>query len=274
MSAHSDLARELFKQGYNCSQSVFAAFCDETGLDINTVLKIASSFGGGMGRLREVCGAVTGMFMVVGMKYGYKDASDKRAKTEHYRLIQDLAKQFEKENGSIICRELLGISKKHDNPIPEARNENYYKNRPCAELVEQAARILDGYIISKRMEEKTMMKIAVASENDMVTEHFGHCANFNIFEVKDNQIVKFESIPNPGHRPGFLPNFLNDMGVNVIISGGMGSGAIDIFNEKGIEVIVGASGNAKAAVEAYLQGTLKSTGSVCHEHQHHDECGE
>ena len=274
MSAHSDLARELFRKGYNCSQSVFAAFCDETGLDMETALKIASSFGGGMGRLREVCGAVTGMFMVVGMKYGYTDPSSKNAKAEHYELVQDLAKQFENENGSIICRELLGISIKHDKPIPETRNDNYYKKRPCAELVEQAARILDGYIISKRMEEKTMMKIAVASENDMVTEHFGHCANFNIFEVKDNQIVKFESIPNPGHRPGFLPNFLNDMGVNVIISGGMGSGAIDIFNEKGIEVIVGASGNAKAAVEAYLQGTLKSTGSVCHEHQHHDECGE
>ena len=119
-----------------------------------------------------------------------------------------------------------------------------------------------------------MIKIAVASENEMITEHFGHCANFNIFEVKDNQIIKSESIPNPGHKPGFLPNFLNDMGVNVIISGGMGGGAIDIFNEKVIEVILGASGNAKAAVEAYLQGSLKSTGSVCHEHQHHDECGE
>ena len=154
MSAHSDLARELYKKGYNCSQSVFAAFCDETGLEINTALKIASSFGGGMGRLREVCGAVTGMFMVVGMKHGYIDASDKRAKTEHYRLIQDLAKQFEKENGSIICRELLGISIKHDNPIPEARNENYYKKPPCTELVEQAARILDEYILNKRMEEK------------------------------------------------------------------------------------------------------------------------
>ena len=273
MSAHSDLARELFKQGYNCSQSVFAAFCDETGLDTETALKIASSFGGGMGRLREVCGAVTGMFMVAGMKYGYTDASDNKAKTEHYRLIQDLAKQFEKENGSIICRELLGISIKYDNPLSEARNENYYRKRPCAELVEQAARMLDEYILSKRMEEKTMIKIAVASENEMVTEHFGHCANFNVFEVENNQIIKSESIPNPGHKPGFLPNFLNDMGVNVIISGGMGSGAIDIFNEKGIEVIVGASGNAKEAVEAYLQGTLKSTGSVCHEHQHHDKCG-
>lgn len=119
-----------------------------------------------------------------------------------------------------------------------------------------------------------MIKIAVASENEIVTEHFGHCVNFNIFEAENKQIVKSESIPNPGHKPAFLPNFLNDMGVNVIISGGMGSGAIDIFNEKGIEAIVGARGNAKAAVEAYLQGTLKSTGSVCHEHEHHNECGE
>ena len=93
-----------------------------------------------------------------------------------------------------------------------------------------------------------MIKIAVASENEMVTEHFGHCVNFNIFEVEDNQLIKSESIPNPGHKPGFLPNFLNDMGVNVIISGGMGGGAIDIFNEKVIEVILGASGNAKAAL--------------------------
>lgn len=119
-----------------------------------------------------------------------------------------------------------------------------------------------------------MIKIAVASENEMVTEHFGHCVNFNIFEAENDRIVKSESIPNPGHKPGFLPNFLNDMGVNVVISGGMGGGAIDIFNEKGIEVIVGVSGDVEAAVEAYLKGFLKSTGSVCHEHQHHDECGE
>jgi Mrp family chromosome partitioning ATPase/predicted Fe-Mo cluster-binding NifX family protein len=128
--------------------------------------------------------------------------------------------------------------------------------------------------ILEQMEGRTVTKIAVASENEMVTEHFGHCANFNVFEVQGNQIVKSESIPNPGHKPGFLPNFLNEMGVNVIISGGMGSGAIEIFNEKGIEVIIGASGNAKAAVQAYLQGSLKSTGSVCHDHQHHDKCGE
>lgn len=118
-----------------------------------------------------------------------------------------------------------------------------------------------------------MIKIAVASENEMVTGHFGHCINFNIFNAESKNIVSTVSIPNPGHKPGFLPNFLNDMGVNVIISGGMGGGAIDIFNEKGIEVVVGASGEAKAAAEAYLVGELKSTGSVCHEHQHQDECG-
>ena len=118
-----------------------------------------------------------------------------------------------------------------------------------------------------------MMKIAVASEKEMVTEHFGHCEGFMIFDTENNQIVKSETIANPGHKPVFLPNFLADRGVNVIISCGMGGGAVEIFNERNIEVIVGAKGNAKAAVEAYLEGSLKSTGSVCHEHQHHDECG-
>ncbi len=118
------------------------------------------------------------------------------------------------------------------------------------------------------------MKIAVASERELVTEHFGHCINFNIYETKDDKIVNSQSVPNPGHKPGFLPNFLNDMGVNVIIAGGMGGGAIDIFNEKGIEVVTGARGEATKAVEQYLKGALKSTGSVCHEHQHQDECGE
>jgi predicted Fe-Mo cluster-binding NifX family protein len=117
------------------------------------------------------------------------------------------------------------------------------------------------------------MKIAVASEGEMVTEHFGHCKSFSIFDAENNKIVKSETIANPGHKPGFLPNFLNHMGVNVIIAGGMGSGAIEIFDEKGIEVVTGARGNAKVAAEQYISGKLKSTGSVCHEHQHHDECG-
>jgi predicted Fe-Mo cluster-binding NifX family protein len=118
-----------------------------------------------------------------------------------------------------------------------------------------------------------MLKIAVASDNGMVTQHFGHCEGFMVFDAENGQIVKSEVVASPGHRPGFLPVFLSDLGVNVIISGGMGGGAIDIFNEKGIEVVIGASGEAKEVVEAYLSGNLTSTGSVCKEHQHHDSCG-
>ncbi|MGW8113931.1 NifB/NifX family molybdenum-iron cluster-binding protein [Caproicibacterium sp. NSD3] len=119
-----------------------------------------------------------------------------------------------------------------------------------------------------------MTKIAVASNHKNVTGHFGHCDNFMLYDVENSKIVKEESIDNPGHKPGFLPNFLADKGVNVIISGSMGQGAVDIFNERNVEVITGASGDAKAAAERYLKGELKSTGSICHEHQHHDECGE
>ena len=117
------------------------------------------------------------------------------------------------------------------------------------------------------------MKIAVAAMGNSVAGHFGHCENFIFFDVEDNKIVDEKSVPNPGHRPGFLPNFLADMGVNTIISGGMGGGAVDIFNERNVEVILGAQGDAKAAVEAYLRGELESTGSICHEHEHADECG-
>ena len=113
-----------------------------------------------------------------------------------------------------------------------------------------------------------MIRIAVASDNGMVAEHFGHCEGFEVFDVENKQIVKSETVANPGHRPGFLPNFLADRGVNVIISGGMGPGAVEIFNQRNIEVIIGAKGNAEEAAEAYLQGTLRSSGSVCREHQH------
>ncbi len=116
------------------------------------------------------------------------------------------------------------------------------------------------------------MKIAVASEKNIVTEHFGHCENFNIFDIEDNKIATSESIPNPGHRPGFLPKFLAEQGVNVIMSGGMGGGAVDLFNEYNIKVITGVTGDAKKAVREYLEGTLESSGSVCHEHQHSDNC--
>ncbi len=118
-----------------------------------------------------------------------------------------------------------------------------------------------------------MRKIAVASDNGMVTGHFGHCEAFIVFHADGKEIVKVETIASPGHRPGFLPLFLAEQGVDVIISGGMGGGAVDLFNEKNIEVIIGAQGTAQEAGEAYLNGSLLSTGSICHEHQHHEECG-
>ena len=108
-----------------------------------------------MGRLREVCGAVSGMFMVVGAKYGYTDPTDRLHKTEHYKLIQSLAREFEEANGSIVCRELLKLSLKKETPIPADRTKAYYKKRPCALLVEQAAQILDEYINSRNMEEES-----------------------------------------------------------------------------------------------------------------------
>lgn len=119
-----------------------------------------------------------------------------------------------------------------------------------------------------------MLKVAVACENKMVCGHFGHCETFEVYETENGKIVNQESIPNPGHRPGFLPNFLHEIGVNTIISGGMGGGAVDIFNGHNIEVILGAQGDSRRVVEEYLAGNLASTGSVCHEHAHHDECGE
>ncbi|MBE6870584.1 MAG: C_GCAxxG_C_C family protein [Ruminococcaceae bacterium] len=143
MKKHEEKARELFHGGMNCAQAVFCAFSDVTGFDEKTALAISSSFGGGMGRLREVCGAVSGMLMVAGVKYGAYDVNDNEAKASHYALIQSLAKQFAEENGSYICRELLELPSGADEPTPEKRTESYYKRRPCAEYVACAARILD-----------------------------------------------------------------------------------------------------------------------------------
>jgi C_GCAxxG_C_C family probable redox protein len=155
MGIHSETAAGLFKQGYNCSQAVFAAFCDETGIDAAEALKISSSFGGGMGRMREVCGAVSGMFMVAGALYGYSGPDTPDEKKEHYKLIQDMAERFREENGSIVCRELLGLKNETGvSPIPSPRTKEYYKKRPCVEIVRCAARIMDGVIAEKTKSSK------------------------------------------------------------------------------------------------------------------------
>ena len=145
-SIYAKKAMDLFREGYNCSQSVFLAFADVCGIDKQSAMKLSSSFGGGMGRLREVCGAVSGMFMVAGLLYGYQDPKDQEAKTEHYKRIQHLANQFREMNGSIVCRDLLGLGAGADSHVPEKRTEEYYKKRPCAQLVGMAAAIMETYI--------------------------------------------------------------------------------------------------------------------------------
>ena len=145
----SKKAGELFRNGYNCAQSVFCAFADEVGLDFETALKLSSSFGGGMGRLREVCGAVSAMFMIAGLKYGYTVPNNDTIKGEHYERIQFLANEFIKKNKTIICRELLGLDIEHDSPTPTKRTPQYYINRPCERLVKEAAGIISNYINSK-----------------------------------------------------------------------------------------------------------------------------
>ena len=140
-------AMAYFRQGYNCAQAVVLAFADLTDMDEATLSRMSCSFGGGMGRLREVCGTVTGMFLVTGLLRGYDGAETGEVKAAHYARIQALAKDFERQNGSIVCRELLALRQKHrDDPTPEARTEAYYAGRPCAELVGSAAEILENYL--------------------------------------------------------------------------------------------------------------------------------
>lgn len=143
MSEKVEKARQLFIEGYNCSQAVVGAFCEDLGLDFETAIKLSSSFGGGMGRLREVCGAVSGIFMLAGLKYGYTSPTDSNAKARHYKLIQEIAEKFRQKHGSIICRELLDEKLKAITYIPSERNAEYYKTRPCLILVETAAQIAE-----------------------------------------------------------------------------------------------------------------------------------
>ena len=141
---HGIKAAELFLSGYNCSQAVLVAFSDVTGLDEDFSARFASSFGGGMGRMREVCGAVSGMLMVAGLLYGYETPGDNVSKKAHYTRVQYLAGKFREEVGSIVCREILKNPPSDPNPSP--RTAEYYAKRPCARMVMLAGQILDDYI--------------------------------------------------------------------------------------------------------------------------------
>ena len=147
---HGMKAAELFLSGYNCAQSVAVAFCDVTGLDEKMTTRMMSGFGGGMGRLREVCGAVSGMFFVLSYLYGYDTPGDDTGKMRTYADVQALAAKFRETCGSIVCREIL--KKPSTEPTPSPRTEEYYKKRPCARMVFTAATLMDAYIAAHPLE--------------------------------------------------------------------------------------------------------------------------
>lgn len=150
MEDRIEKAKALFKEGYNCSQSVVAAFADMYGFSPEQALRMSASFGGGIGRMRQTCGAACGLFMLAGLETGCIDGKDREGKEANYKVVQALAEEFKKRNGSLICAELLGLSKAAPTPAtPEARTAEYYKKRPCVKMVEEAARIWCEYLANK-----------------------------------------------------------------------------------------------------------------------------
>ena len=148
----SDEARKLFRSGANCAQAVFCAFRDECGFSSEQAMRVGSSFGGGMGRLREVCGAVTGMFLVSGMVEGPENADSKALKDQQYKRVQSLAKAFKAQTGSLICRELLGLPAGPNSPVSQDRTAEYYAKRPCEVMVGLAAEILEQHLRQRKVD--------------------------------------------------------------------------------------------------------------------------
>ena len=142
-----EMAVSLFKEGFNCSQSVVVAFADKYGFTREQALKMSASFGGGIGRMRETCGAACGLFLLAGLETGATEGADRNGKAANYALVQELAEEFKQRNGALRCADLLGLSKKE--PVvstPEARTDQYYAKRPCVKMVEEAARIWCEYL--------------------------------------------------------------------------------------------------------------------------------
>ncbi|MBQ7741677.1 MAG: C_GCAxxG_C_C family protein [Bacteroidaceae bacterium] len=155
MQERSERAMQLFAEGYNCAQSVVGAWADHFGLDMDTALRISSSFGGGIGRMRLTCGAASGMFMLAGLATGTTDPKDREAKAHNYQVVQQLAEAFRQEMGSIICAELLGLNREQrtekneqntTSPVPDERTPEYYRKRPCKEIVGCASRIFGQFL--------------------------------------------------------------------------------------------------------------------------------
>ena len=147
MGIYAERACENFKNGYSCAQSLLLAFASVVNLDEEVALKISSSFGGGMGRMRDVCGAVSSMFMVAGLLKGFSSPNDMLGKTRQYQLVQSLAKKFFKVQGSLICRDILGLPPGWDSPLPSVRTKQYYEERPCEGCIRTAAELIENELL-------------------------------------------------------------------------------------------------------------------------------
>ena len=147
MESRVERAQELFRSGYNCAQSVFAAYADLFGMDRETALKISCPMGAGIGRMREVCGTVCAMSMLSGFVYGNTDPEDEEAKKRAYEIVRRMAQEFQEENGTLLCRELLGISGMEESAAPSVRTPEYYATRPCLKIIGCAAPILGKHLV-------------------------------------------------------------------------------------------------------------------------------
>lgn len=176
MKKRVELAQQLFREGFNCSQSVFAAFGDLYGVDREMALKLSTSFGGGVGRMREICGAVSGMCMIAGLETGTSTKMDDAGKKYNYEVVQKLSEEFKNRNGSIICRELLGLeNSKENDTTPQKRTVQYYETRPCDQLVKQAAEIIEDVLYSiqfEKLETKAQIKEVAVLAEEIWHEHY------------------------------------------------------------------------------------------------------
>lgn len=165
MSEYGERANELFCAGYNCCQSTFAAFCPATGLPQETALRLASGLGAGYGRQREICGAVSGMCMAAGLLFGYSDPAANEAKTTTYELIRELCAAFRAKQGSLLCRDLLGLEGAEQSAVASARTAQYYAERPCAELCRFAAELLAEEMAKRNLVKQADISCAEPERN-------------------------------------------------------------------------------------------------------------
>ena len=191
MLDHAKLAEEHFLSGCNCAQAVLYAFSDLTGLDRDTSLKLACSFGGGFGRMREVCGAFSGACMAAGLLWGYSDTETKSLKADHYALIQQMAAEFKKQNGSIICRELLEGVESSTASTPSDRTAEYYKKRPCSKISAAAAGIIDSILAERGFEPPMgthIFPLDASPEHRFVVIFVRHNGRWIYVRAKDREV--------------------------------------------------------------------------------------